>query len=406
MGCDARVVNKSARERGENMTKKLCIVAWFDCRDYFQWFVALGKYALKLGISVSSINASPVHRKVYSDFNKDPYWNPLKEADYVYAYATRRSSRYEPTGISWWSLPQFVKPFMKPEAKMLDQWDDEWVWLSNPNGSWWDLKLMPNPDNHGGPEQFFKDTKILEIADGHIKVTDNPLFEKYTTKPVFRILLPHLFRYGVGRYNENHKGKNLAIMFHSTRSHNIHSVLENVIRPKNYAVTVFNGSIKQEVVDAFRAREKLPVNSEVYIRMEYVAYTDLMWRNCDVGLDNSDGYEGWSRFGMECAISCVPCVGSSNSVHDMFPELYTDVNDFTKQIELIERLRTDKKFYHEMVIAGHKRLLDLLDDEKLCRILLDCFEKVGISKSKVALRNFQPEDTKYNADTHQAHPHP
>jgi hypothetical protein len=388
------------------MTIKLCIVAWFDCRDYFQWFVALNKYASKLGISVSSINVSPTHRKIYSNYEQDPYWNPLKEADYVYAYATRRSTRVEPTGGSWWTLPQFVKPFMKPEAKMLDQWDDEWVWLSNPNGSWWDLRLMPNPDNHGGPEQFFKKTGILEIADGHIKVTDNSLFEKYTMKPVFKILLPHLFRYGVGKYNENHKGKNLAIMFHSTRSHNIHSVLENVIRPKNYAVTVFNGSIKQEVIDAFRAREKLPVNSEVYVRMEYVAYTDLLWRSCDVGLDNSDGYEGWSRFGMECAISCVPCVGSSNSVHDMFPELYTDVNDFAKQIELIERLRTDKKFYHEMVEAGCKRLLDLLDDEKLCRMLLDCFEKVGSSKSKVPLRNLYVRDSKYNPDKNQPHPHP
>lgn len=386
---------------------KLCIVAHFDSWNYFQWLIALEKCKTKLRLELSALNASPTHRKVHNDFKNDPYWNPIREADLVYVYATRRSSRNEPSGISWWTLPQFVKPFMKPEAKMIAQWDDEFVWLFDPKHVWWNLNIEPNPDSHGSPEQFFKDTGILEVPDGHFVVTNSSPYRKYTTKPVFKMLLPQLCRYNLNKYSEDHKGKNIAMMLHSPQSSSVAHIFENVIRPQNYAVTVFNGTLDNEFVKHFRAKEKLPVNSEVFERMEYMPFMDLLWRNNLIGLDDNAGYAGWSRFAMECAIAYIPCVGSSESVEDIFPELHTAPQDFAKQIELIERLRTDKNFYHEMVVTGRKRLLELMDEERMCRALLDCFAKVGTSKSQLTLENntspFSPE---YIPDEYNAHPHP
>jgi hypothetical protein len=385
---------------------KLCIVAHFDSWNYFQWLIALEKCGAKLGIEVKSINASPVHKRVHNDFKNDPYWNPIKEADVVFCYMTRRSTRHEPTGISWWTLPQFVKPFMKPEAKMIAQWDDEFLWLFDPNGMWWDQSKEPNPDNHGGPEQFFKDTGILEIPDGHFVVTKNSPYQKYTTKPVFKMLLPQLCRYKLGKYSENHVKKNIVIMLHSTLNSSISHVLDNVIRPQNYAVTIFNGTLNRDFVKQFREREKLPVNSEVFERLNAEPYMDLLWRNNSIGLDDNAGYGGWSRFAMECAVAYIPCIGSTESVEDIFPELHTAPRDYKKQIELIERLKTDKNFYHEMVVTGRKRLLELLDDLKLCKEFLDCLEKIGVSKTQLTFDKISPFSPEYKPDKNQAHPHP
>jgi hypothetical protein len=384
---------------------KLCIVAYFDSYNYFQWNIALEKFKAKLGIEVISINAAPLYKKIHSDFKNDPYWNPLKQADVVFAYIVRRSTRHEPSGISWWTLPQFVKPFMKPEAKMIAQYDDEFLWLFDPKGMWWDTSIMPNPPNQG-PEEFFKDTGILEIPDAHLVVTNNFQLQKYTTKPVFKLFIPQLCRYNLRKYSENHKGNNIAMMLHSPKSSSISASLENVIRPKNYPVTVFNGTLDRHFVENFRRNTPLPVNSIVYERLEYEPYADLLWRTNSIGLDNNIGYGGWSRFAMECAITCIPCVGSSDSVHDIFPELYTTPIDYVKQIELIERLKTDKEFYHKMVEAGRKRVLELFDDEKLCNALLDIFNKIGVSKTQLTLNDVPIPESNYKPDSQQAHPHP
>jgi hypothetical protein len=295
---------------------------------------------------------------------------------------------------------------MKPEAKMICQYDDEWLWLFDPNGMWWDQKLMPNPDNHGGPEQFFKDTGILEIPDGHLHVTNNPKFAKYTTKPVFKLQLPQLCRYNLKKYSENHEGHNIAMMLHSPKNSSIAATLENVIRPMSYAVTIFNGTLERDFVERFRNSTPLPSNSVVYARMEHEPFCDMLWRYNYIGLDNNEGYGGWSRFAMECAVTYIPCVGSSDSVRDLFPQLYTAPDDYKKQIELIERLKADKEFYHEMVEEGRKRLLEIFDEEKLCRELLDIFEKVGVSKTILTLKDVPKPSDNYNPDKYQASPHP
>ena len=357
---------------------KLCIVAPFDSKCFFQWYVTLEKFTSKFEIILTSINASETHKKVYNDFKENPYWQPIREADAVFVYATRISSRNDPTGIEWWKLPQFVKQLMRPDAKMICQYDDEFMWLFDPSHVWWSWE---NPDNHGGPEQFFKDTGILEIPDVHLTVTNNPLFKNYTTKPIFKLLLPQLSRYRLFKYSETHVRKNIAILVHSIKKSSISGILENVIRPKNYPVTIFSGTLYNQLVEKFRQKESLPTNSIIYPRLGYEPYVDLLWQNSSIGLDDNTGYYGWSRFVMECAIAYVPCVGSTEAVQDIFPELYTVSQDYAKQIELIERLQTDSKFYHQMAEIGHKRVVEMLSDEKLCTALIEIFEKIGTPRT-------------------------
>jgi hypothetical protein len=271
---------------------------------------------------------------------------------------------------------------------------------------------MPNPENNG-PEDFFKKTGILEIPDAHLVVRGNPFpeFTKYTTKPVFKLLLPQLSRYRIDKYSEHHERLNIAMLLHSIRESSMHDTLENVIRPNNWAVSIFSGTLDANRLIEFRRKEPFPVNSEGYPRVDYEPYMELLWRYCSIGLDDNANYLGWSRFAMECAIAYIPCVGSTEAVQDIFPELYTAPHDYAKQTELISRLKTDKAFFHEMAQAGHNRVLEMFDGEKLCRKMLEIFERIGTSKNTISFKGeaFQRDlifNPRYKPDKYQAHAHP
>jgi|GEM_PF-6312857 hypothetical protein len=387
--------------------KKLCIVAHIDNADYFQWYVAFKKYGAKYGIDVSFVSSMPVQLKIHNNFKDDPFWQPIRDADYIFAYATRRRTRCEPTGINWWTLPILAKALMKPSAKMIAQYDDEFMWLFDPKHVWWDVNDCPPPTSDP-PEKFFKETGILEIPDAHIVVRARPFsdYTRYTTKPVFKVLLPQLCRYRLQKYSENHEQNTIAMMLHSIKNSSVSGILENIIRPNNWSVSIFNGSLNEEQVKRFRMSIKLPPNSSVYPRIDYEAYTDLLWRYCSIGLDDNTGYQGWSRFAMECAVTYIPCVGSTEAVYDLFPELHTSPQDYALQTELINRLKTDKKFYSEMAELGHKRGLELFNEEDLVKTILYIFEKIGTSPSTVTYKDIPHSSGLYVADRLQARNHP
>jgi hypothetical protein len=366
---------------------RLVIVTEFEPQDHYQWYMALKKYQTELGIKVTALVIEPVHRKLYP--LNDSYWQPLREADAIFVYATRIYL----TTNDWWELPKFVKQFMRQDAKMIDQYDDDFWWLFDPQHVWWDTQRSKNPEDHGGPEQFFKDTGILEIADTHLTVISNPPFKKYTIKPTVKLLLPQLERYKLFKYSEKHKIENVAILYHSINKSSISGIIENVIKPNNYPITIFLSSLRR--VENFG---NLPVGSQVFPYVNCESYVDLLWQNASIGLDDNTGYYGWSRFVMECAIAYIPCVGSTEAVQDLFPELYTAPQDYVKQIELIELLRTNQKFYHQMAEVGHKRCLETLSSYVLCKKLIEIFAGLGTPRTGIPLLPFEPEA--------QASPHP
>lgn len=357
--------------------KRLVIVTEFESKNFFQWHIALSKFADELGIILTSVKASRACRRIYVPFSgieAHPYWNPIREADLVLVYVTRIDKHN-----TWWKLPQFTKQFMRPEAKMIVQYDDEFMWLFDPEHVWWSF---PNSPNYGGPEQFFKDTGILEVPDAHLSVLEECPYKKFTNKPIFKMILPQLERYKILKYSEVHKYTNIALMNHSILTASIELSLENVIRKKNYPVTVFFINVHNDTdYDgvSYCKKNKLPSASSAYGRMSYESYMDLMWRECSIGLDDSINYIGWSRFVMECALCYIPCVGSTPAVKDLFPELYTKPQDYEAQIALIEKLKTNKIFCYKMAMKGYQRCLEFLDSKKLCYALMNIFD--GIQKT-------------------------
>lgn len=386
------------------MLMKIVVVTEFEPKNYFQWLMVLQKYSSELGIIVTSIVASPVYKRVHNNFQTDPYWNPLKEADAIFVYPTKmmRTAR-DINADEWWTLPRFVKQFMRSDAKMIVQYDDEFVWLFHPNITWWNTK--ENPDNHGGAEQFFKDTGILEIPDAHLTVmVDDCPFKGYTTKPIRFLLLPQLVRHNPTKYSTKHKTKNIVIVIHTPISSSIEKTLENVVRPKNYPITLFLNNTYQNQYQyrngpEFCERFKLPRGSRAYVRLSREPYMEFL-NECSIGLDDCEGYIGWSRFAMECAIAYVPCVGSTPAIKELFPELYTAPQDYAKQIEVIDRLLTDNDFHQKVATYAHTRVLELLDSKKLAEQLITLFKELG------APLTGKPEPQRKLEPDPQAQPHP
>jgi len=346
---------------------RLVIVTPFHQIDFFQWYEALLKNQIKLNISVYPIIITNLHIKKPLT---DPYWNQIREADAVLVYVTRVDK-----SENWWELPKFIKQFMKPEAKMLVQTDDEFQWLWNKDYTFWGSG-MPNP-KFISPEQFFKDTNILEIPDMHISVTENPLFKPYTMKPVVQLLLPQLIRYQSERYTLIDGRPNIAMMRHYAAGSNFMKTIDNVIKPNNLPVSLFNWYGNKSGVEYCKSLN-LPVGSRSYGKLPLKSYEDLLWQTCSIGIDDPIGYIGWSRFVMECAIAYIPCIGSTDAAKMLFPELYTMPQDYVKQIELIQKLQNDKDFYTKVAEAGHKRCMDELSTENLCTRLIKIFNDLGV----------------------------
>jgi glycosyltransferase involved in cell wall biosynthesis len=352
-----------------NITR-LVIVAPFHQIGFFQWHDALLKNQEKLSISVHPIIITNAHLKKPIT---DPYWNQLREADAVLIYVTRVDPSED-----WWALPKFVKQFLKPEAKMLVQTDDEFQWLWDDGYTFWG-KRSPNP-KFSSPEQFFRDTGILEVPDVHLTVTENPLFKSYTTKPVIQLLLPQLIRYQPEQYTFIDNRPNIAIMRHYAVGSSFMKTVDNIIKPNNFPITIFNWYGDKNGVEYCKALN-LPVGSRSYSKLPFLTYEDILWKSCAIGIDDPEGYIGWSRFVMECAMAYIPCIGSTDAVKMLFPELLTLPQDFVRQTELLLKLKNDKEFYKQIAEAGRKRCMEELSTENLCRKFVDLLNKINTPKS-------------------------
>jgi len=322
------------------------------------------------------------NEQFYYNISKDsPYWNPIRNADVVYVYCTRISVPNDKW--SWWSLPFKVKEFMRPEAKMIAQIDDDWVPVFHQDWVWW----MDNPfEKYNSPKQFFDETGILEVPDMWWTVLDKAPFEKYTTKPVRYVPLPQLGRYQkeISRANtyknlygiENMHKQTIGILRHSSRVSSIQHTVSNVLEKIDLPITYF--SLEYSGVTPLNTSSKV----FSYGHMGRDKYLNILRDDCMVTIDDADSYIGWSRFVMESAISFVPCISSNTAGKILFPDLYTKPKDYKAQIELIKKLLTDNKFYVEQAQKGHDNLLHLMP-ETLCSRMIELAKEIGAPKTSI-----------------------
>jgi len=364
---------------GPQRVFNIAIVTEFEQKDFFQWYTAFCKMnntKVRFGNFFQTsnerghiINIRPViidtFRLEKYDFNHE-YWNDLKNADLVFVYSVRinKTNSWE-----WYNLPQYAKRFMKPSAKMIAQFDDEFSWFLY---KFWKEPFM---NENLSMDDFFKKTKVLEVADAYFTVLDNPFWAYYTKKPVFYMPLPQLSRYpeiispriktsvfdfstirGQPELLNSKNQTQIALMLHSIQDSNVSATLNNVVHPLNISAIIFStknsGKNKVEGRDIF------------YSRMPRSGYMNTL-KKATVSIDDDAKYNGWSRFVLESALNCVPCVGSTIAVKELFPDLYTAHNDFEKQKALITQLLNDQNFYTLQKHTGWIRAVTKLSDSNL-----------------------------------------
>lgn len=351
---------------------KVCLVTEFD-QSGFQWRRALVAYAKReydllfrarkhgvfpdgFPMTVSSVVMNPSTLSVYKP--NHPYWNPLKNAHVVFVYCARHSSKWE-----WYKLPILAKARMNKKAKLICQFDHEFIWLWHPKHVYWDTAI---PWAKGKtPKEFFDETGVLKVADAYFTVMDNPPWRKFCKKPVWYMPLPQRNRYGkqmiLGYKGKMKKlrsvKKSIALLQHSVKSASLTHTVINVTKKTKLPIVCFttenlndsNKFIKKHGLQNARIRK-------VYSRQPRRNYMQLLSKAW-IAIDDNEGYYGWSRFAYECALVCVPCIGSTRAVKQFFPELYTKPKDYVKQRALIRQLATNVDFYRGIIVASWYRAL-------------------------------------------------
>lgn len=389
---------------------KIAIVAEFrNFKNEFQWNILWTKERQeKYGCAIQTVIINP---SVLSEYSKEsPYWDWLKEADLIFTYCTRmevpEEAEYKdiygrPYRWVWWVLPKYVKLFAKPTAKIITQWDDDWVWLFHPDWVWW----HDRPSDRGGPKELFLDSKIFDYTDLVWTVLEKPEFAKFCSKPIEYMPLPYL----IGHYLdalaiverekkkfgvlELHKEHNLILLRHTSAVASVEQIISEVAEKMNMPVSYFSTSWGNPDLSKQEAIQKHNVPFVTHLHFEPPQFMTILMYEGYVAIDDSDYYMGWSRFGMECAMMYTPCIGSTHSVKLFFPELYTEHNDFAKQRELVKRLVEDKEFYERIALEGHKRCLEHFDPDRLCKAFLESGRRIGaketpFDKSQLEDRNF------------------
>lgn len=354
---------------GEKNTTLVALVTEFPQDTRFQWRAAWNDEMMrKYNCFVKSVAMGPEYFFWYP--NTHIYWDWIKKADLVFAYCSRTSTEKTDKGQPWlwYKLPNRCRELMKPEAKLICQFDDDLIFVHDEDFVWW----RDNPLKERTPQQFFDETKILDVGDMYFYVTENPKFTPYCHKPFMYFPLPQAMRY----YNfvaSPTKGNNVALIRHSSRVASVVHTVKNVVR--NHPVTYFNsrwgGAIQEEV-------KMMPSGSKIYDQTSQMNYMKLLQSQCHIGIDDAEGYFGWSRFVMECAIADIPCIGSFHANKLIFPELFTQHKDYKLQKELLERTFTDRDWYSNILVKGKQYVKTELDPEKLCKNFIDIAKSIGV----------------------------
>jgi len=377
-------------ERSQNIKRKniagrnfmiIALVTEFPQPKYYQWRHNWDEERqLKYNVLVKSVCVEPATLDRFDETRA--YWDWIRRADVVFVYCSRIVNKLT---WKWYELPLIVKHFMKPEAKMIVQFDDDLVWVFHPDWVWW----KDNPLGDKTPEEFFKNG-LLDVADMYLSVLHNPPFLKYTTKPVRYLPLPQLWRYD--KYPETHNKKRVALMRHSSRTSSINHTIKNIIKPLNLPAVYFSifWSVSQRQCVEW-ATANLPAESRVYGWLNKNSYMDILNQSCSFAIDDAENYIGWSRFAMECALTHIPCIGSTPAVKDFFPKLYTEPADYSTQIDLLNQLIKDKAFYTNIV----KKATDLLNEKQsndyLSQLFLSYIRELGYEGTPLSVEDIEKE---------------
>lgn len=357
---------------------KICFVTEFSQETYFQWYKAFTMFSQTHDfVLFSDVEMRPQTLK----YSPDVTWQPIREADVVYCYIACRSIRDTEGKIwKWWEeLPKRCRALMRPEAKLIVQYDDELQFVVDKERRSWNFGWEKDKEymdliNSLTPETFFPE--LFSLADAYFTVVDNPPWAKYCNKPIYYMPLPQLLRYPmlntywsfwtyllkIPIVEQRHN--RVAILHHSFRKSDLTHSIPYIGRP----VALFT-SRNTNHAEKTELLKTLPAGSAVIGNIPLNQYVQLLSQE-KVALDDNLDYDGWSRFAMECAIMFVPCVGSSIAIREFFPDLYTAPKDYAKQKMLIDKLFTDKDFYLTMALRGQKRVLYKLNEDRLCETFL------------------------------------
>jgi len=327
-----------------NFLINLCFVMNLPQENFFQWEIALRNYIT----SEFKIDFVTIDSFVF------PENELIKNADVIFVRCVGHNTNWE-----WYKLPFIIRK-VAPNAKIIYQEDMDFMWLFIPNHYIWND--LPSEAKGKSPEEFLDECKLLEVIDAW-NVEYNPLLEQYirkrSSKPIYHLLLPQLVRYKEylqvfpSKVELKTKTRNIALLEHSVKSASIKKLPENL----PYSFKVFKSNPYK--------RGRIPQQGFMFLL-----------RKCYIAIDDNENYKAWSRFGMECALAHVPCIGSTPSVKLFFPELYTEHQDYNKQKELIERLFNDEDFWLRMAKTGKENVLRIMDTAQLINKLFQIVKRV------------------------------
>jgi len=350
----------------------IVIVTEFPSGSFFQWHDVWNiEKQNKNNVSIVNVEVSPEKIKQLPPDHK--YWNTLKEADGVFVYVSRFCLK---ESWEWFKLPVEVKKFMKPNAKMICQFDDELIWMVHQENEWWGEEYDYKFD--GNFEKFFVESNILNVADAYFTVLEEPWWKKHCSKPIFYMPLPQLSRYPKEYPYPRLTNGNIAVIRHMSRTGSSDSLIKNVTNPLRKRTSYFYCSTNMNSQDRLDKIKELDLSSGSFLfgflfRDHYLDYLS----HCLIGIDDSEHYVGWSRFVMECAFLNIPCISSNYAGKLFFPELYVKHGDYETIKDHTERLFRDKKFCNDIAILGKERVMEHLNPDRLCESFTKRFIEIG-----------------------------
>lgn len=324
----------------------LCFVMNLPQENFFQWEIALRNYvSSEFKIDFVTID---------SDLIPESKLETLKNADVIFVRCVGHNINWE-----WYKLPFIIRK-VAPKTKIIYQEDMDFMWLFIPNHYIWND--LPTEAKGKSPEEFLDECNLLEVIDAW-NIEYNPLLEQYikkrSSKPIYHLFLPQLVRYKEylqvfpSKSELKTKMRNIALLKHSVKSASIKHLVENL----SYHFKIFNSTSHEG-------------------RMPLQGFMFLLSHNCYIAIDDNENYKAWSRFGMECALAHVPCIGSMPSIKLFFPELYTRHQDYDKQKKLIERLFNDEDFWLRMAKTGKENVLRIMNTSQLTNKLFQIVKRV------------------------------